>query len=414
MRKSQIVLMCAVCLFVVTSAVTAQKAKSAMTNADVIQMVSAALSEQVIITSIRQAASRDFDLTPTGLIALKKAGVSDKVIQVMQEVSTSAKSGSAATGKVPADDREQTVHAVLRQAVMAQSRGALSLSSFQKTNGYEQEVTKMYVLEWQAEILFQQEGHKMGNGFVGYWQDFRILQQQPGTLESIGMSPRHFNKGARIRLTGDSTFRKTEQGWRLERLKPGTAQVVAESGPTDSPPPVAGSTAGASSDGSPVAAPTANRSERDRLYGKNVEMSPGNLSDLGNEIEGGKEVTIPVRLNSGVGINNMVNATVTLTKTSFAFTASCCFSSFTVTPDKILELTNQLQPNQVEQVSRLHVKVAIKNKKGDKEDKKDFYFYNSAAQVKEGTNGYGPIVCSRCDDSMNVLYALLQKVRGMR
>ncbi len=148
------------------------------------------------------------------------------------------------------------------------------------------------------------------------------------------------------------------------------------------------------------------------LYGKNVEMSPGSLADLTNDIDAGKEITIPVRLNSGVGINNMVNATVRLAKTGFAFTASCCWSSFTVTPDKILEVTNQLQPNQREQLSRLHVKLAIKNKKGDKEDKKDFYFYNTAAQVMEGTNGYGPIVCSRCDDSMNVLYALLVSIRG--
>lgn len=108
-----------------------------MTNADVIQMVNAALSEQVITTSIRQATTKDFDLTPTGLIALKKVGVSDAVIQVMQEVSNSAKSGSTAGNKVPADDREQTVNAVLRQAVTSQSGGAITLTSFQKTNSAE-------------------------------------------------------------------------------------------------------------------------------------------------------------------------------------------------------------------------------------------------------------------------------------
>jgi CHAT domain-containing protein/Tfp pilus assembly protein PilF len=73
----------------------AQKAKKAMTNADVIQMVGAALSERVIITSIRQAPAKDFDLTPNGLIALKKTGVSDVVISVMQEVSVLPKSTSA-------------------------------------------------------------------------------------------------------------------------------------------------------------------------------------------------------------------------------------------------------------------------------------------------------------------------------
>lgn len=72
---------------------------SKMTNADVIQMVGAALSDQVIITSIRQAPAKDFNLTPTGLIALKKAGVSDAIIIVMQEVSASAKSTSTGGGQ---------------------------------------------------------------------------------------------------------------------------------------------------------------------------------------------------------------------------------------------------------------------------------------------------------------------------
>lgn len=159
---------------------------------------------------------------------------------------------------------------------------------------------------------------------------------------------------------------------------------------------------------SPYAGPT----DTAALYGKNVEMSPGRLIDLTKDIDAGKEIIIPVRLNSGVGINNMVNATVVLAKTGFAVTASCCWSSFAVTPDKILELTPQLQPGQREQVSRLHVKIAIKNKKGDKEDKKDFYFFNTGAQVAGGTGGYGPILCNQCDDSINILYALLTKIRS--
>src|ERR1035437_8662449 len=54
------------------------------TNADIIQMIAAGLSEQVIVGSIRQAGGTDFNLTPAGLIALKKAGVSDALILVMQ------------------------------------------------------------------------------------------------------------------------------------------------------------------------------------------------------------------------------------------------------------------------------------------------------------------------------------------
>jgi hypothetical protein len=74
-----------------TSATTSSK----MTNADVIQLVNAGLSELVIANSIRQAPERGFDLSPAGLVALKKAKVSDSLIVVMQ-------SGPVAPAAAPA------------------------------------------------------------------------------------------------------------------------------------------------------------------------------------------------------------------------------------------------------------------------------------------------------------------------
>lgn len=76
-------------------------ATSKMTNEEVIQLVAAGLSEQVIVTSIRQAPAKDFDLSPTGLIALKKANVPDAVIIVMQEKGTPEQSSSASDAKTP-------------------------------------------------------------------------------------------------------------------------------------------------------------------------------------------------------------------------------------------------------------------------------------------------------------------------
>jgi len=77
------------------------KPASKMTNEDVIQLVTAGLSEQVIITSVRQASSKDFDLTPAGLIALKKANVPDAVIVVMQEKSAPEQTAAASETKMP-------------------------------------------------------------------------------------------------------------------------------------------------------------------------------------------------------------------------------------------------------------------------------------------------------------------------
>jgi hypothetical protein len=74
---------------------------SKMTNEQVIQLVAAGLSEQVIINSIRQAIAKDFDLTPTGLIALKKANVPEAVILVMQETGTREQASSTSDTKTP-------------------------------------------------------------------------------------------------------------------------------------------------------------------------------------------------------------------------------------------------------------------------------------------------------------------------
>lgn len=67
-----------------TGASTGLTHATSMTNADVIQLVNAGLSELVIANSIRQAQDRTFDLSPPGLVALKKAKVSDSLIVVMQ------------------------------------------------------------------------------------------------------------------------------------------------------------------------------------------------------------------------------------------------------------------------------------------------------------------------------------------
>lgn len=50
---------------------------------------------------------------------------------------------------------------------------------------------------------------------------------------------------------------------------------------------------------------------------------------------------------------------------------------------------------------------AIKNAKGDKEDRKDFQLFHPSSFV-DGLRFY----CNGCDASMKVLFAFLQHVRG--
>ena len=71
-------------LAVATTDVTSAGKSQKMTNADVIDLVKAGLSELVVANAIRQAPDRGFDLTPQGLVALRKASVSDSLIVAMQ------------------------------------------------------------------------------------------------------------------------------------------------------------------------------------------------------------------------------------------------------------------------------------------------------------------------------------------
>jgi hypothetical protein len=147
------------------------------------------------------------------------------------------------------------------------------------------------------------------------------------------------------------------------------------------------------------------------LFGGTQPLLLGQAPDLENEITAGNEVSFPIKYNSAVpGYVYMADGTVTLSKTTFVFKATYGRrdESFSVSPDKILELENQ-----PEQSSRIHLRVAIKNKKGNKEIKQDYYWYNAGAQAMGG-DGYGQgasISCDGCDDSMDGLYGLLTKFR---
>ncbi len=82
----------------------------AMTNADVIKLVGAGLSADVIASAVSNAPARNFDLSVDGLIALKQAKVPDVVIQAMtrpgatQPTPTPGAGGPGTVAAAPVDD----------------------------------------------------------------------------------------------------------------------------------------------------------------------------------------------------------------------------------------------------------------------------------------------------------------------
>ena len=129
---------------------------------------------------------------------------------------------------------------------------------------------------------------------------------------------------------------------------------------------------------------------------------------------GGEEVVLKVKYDSGVyPYHYLHDGLVKLSRKGVTFSPTIGGDGFKVSPDKILEVINQPQ-----EASRVLLRVTVKNARRsfgrDIEGKKEFYFYNlGAVTVGVGPGGTGlSIACNGCDDSMNVLSALLEKVRG--
>ena len=74
----------------------------AMTNQDVIKMSNNGLAEDVIITAMRQAPRRNFDLSANGLIELKLAKVADAIVRAMQAMEEGASRSAPEPRPAPA------------------------------------------------------------------------------------------------------------------------------------------------------------------------------------------------------------------------------------------------------------------------------------------------------------------------
>jgi hypothetical protein len=78
---------------IASSTVVAQQNAKPLTNQDVISMVKSALPDSVVLSAIK-ASDTDFDTSPAGLIALKKAAVSSKVMEAMLDAVGNKKNAS--------------------------------------------------------------------------------------------------------------------------------------------------------------------------------------------------------------------------------------------------------------------------------------------------------------------------------
>jgi hypothetical protein len=142
-------------------------AQEVLTNDSVIQMIKAGLPEAVVIGKIKSTATK-FDLKTDSLVSLKKAGVSDKVLEAM----VAAGSGSApATGAMPAPPAPAMAAGALKNTdVIYQLVGGKYVEMFATSANLE---TNMAFFQSKSEVVL--EGKKA---------QYRTTDKQPVFLST--------------------------------------------------------------------------------------------------------------------------------------------------------------------------------------------------------------------------------------
>src|SRR5262245_50571755 len=94
LTSHSLIILLAVCVSVQASRVTAQDRApvkgptrpihkpTSFTNSDVIELVKAGFSDDLIVIRIRQSSEKKFDLSNHGMLDLKAAGVSERLIAI--------------------------------------------------------------------------------------------------------------------------------------------------------------------------------------------------------------------------------------------------------------------------------------------------------------------------------------------
>ena len=142
-------------------------AQEVLTNDSVIQMIKAGLPEAVVIAKIKSTATK-FDLKTDSLVSLKKAGVSDKVLEAM----VGAGSGSApTTGALPAPPAPAMAAGALKNTdVIYQLVGGKYVEMFATSANLE---TNMAFFQSKSEVVL--EGKKA---------QYRTTDKQPVFLST--------------------------------------------------------------------------------------------------------------------------------------------------------------------------------------------------------------------------------------
>lgn len=105
MPKFRLAFRCGIAAFLALAPVLAQKTEEPFTNEQVIQLLETKMSTGLIIKAIDAATTIKLDASPSALIALKKAGASDELIEVLLDVQRARGGVSKVSPALPAPEK---------------------------------------------------------------------------------------------------------------------------------------------------------------------------------------------------------------------------------------------------------------------------------------------------------------------
>jgi hypothetical protein len=108
MRRSiRVLVVCLVAWFAGPSRVAAQSNQAPLTNADVVRMISAGMSDGLVVRAIRTSAATRFDTSADALIALRAQKIPETVIAAMLDKQAPARTGAPGRTIVQPDPRKK-------------------------------------------------------------------------------------------------------------------------------------------------------------------------------------------------------------------------------------------------------------------------------------------------------------------
>lgn len=170
--------------FMVGGGVPPAVAQEVLTNDSVISMVKGGLGEAVVLARIRSSPA-NFDTSTNSLLALKKAGVSDKVIEAMVSAPRSGAAAAAAPAPAPAPaPAAPSSGSAPAPSVSAGARtsaggtaATLPRDSIYHLNGAKYTELQPQVIEIEMNMAFFSQKSEVVLG--GHKAEYRITEKQP-------------------------------------------------------------------------------------------------------------------------------------------------------------------------------------------------------------------------------------------